>query len=184
MSPMKNPKFKVAASNTKKPKITFSRFIAAPLARVLASYGRGCLIASTSPPRAVRTRQKTYAGGGARGRLRDPRPRHRSRTSPRGTRRPRAPEWRNRPKPDRIPSAQLSTRSGREPITGLTVSDQNGTGVLDSPLVVALFLLTGYYALVALMHGARSVKRNPAVMGAALFAALSTVVTVWPLGGV
>jgi hypothetical protein len=55
---------------------------------------------------------------------------------------------------------------------------------LDSPLVVALFLLTGYYALVALVHGARSVKRNPAVMGAALFAALSTVVTVWPLGGV
>jgi len=66
----------------------------------------------------------------------------------------------------------------------LTVSDQNGTGVLDSPLVVALFLLTGYYALVALVHGARSVKRNPAVMGAALFAALSTAVTVWPLGGV
>lgn len=66
----------------------------------------------------------------------------------------------------------------------MTVTDQNGTGVLDSPLVVALFLLTGYYALVALVHGARSVKRNPAVMGAAVFAALSTVVTVWPLGGV
>jgi len=55
---------------------------------------------------------------------------------------------------------------------------------LNSPLVVALFLLTGYYALVALVHGARSVKRNPAFMGAALFAALSTAVTVWPLGGV
>ena len=27
MSPMKNPKFNVAASSTKKPKITFSRFM-------------------------------------------------------------------------------------------------------------------------------------------------------------
>src|SRR3712207_7433182 len=38
MSPMKNPKFKVAASSTKKPKTTFSRFIAAPAVEVTASY--------------------------------------------------------------------------------------------------------------------------------------------------
>ena len=33
MSPMKKPKFKVAASSTKKPKMTFSRFIALLVAR-------------------------------------------------------------------------------------------------------------------------------------------------------
>jgi hypothetical protein len=33
---MKNPKFKVAASNTKKPKTTFSRFTATPQLGMLA----------------------------------------------------------------------------------------------------------------------------------------------------
>ena len=35
MSPMKNPKFNVAASSTKKPKMTFSRFIRPPITRIV-----------------------------------------------------------------------------------------------------------------------------------------------------
>jgi hypothetical protein len=56
--------------------------------------------------------------------------------------------------------------------------------LLESPLALALCLLTAYYALVAVLHRARSMKSDPALVGAALFASLTTVATVWPRTGI
>lgn len=50
----------------------------------------------------------------------------------------------------------------------------------QNPLTVALVLLSLYCAVVAVVQGARSRRTTYALMGAAIFAGLTTVATVWP----
>lgn len=54
--------------------------------------------------------------------------------------------------------------------------------MLDNPLGVALALLSGYYAVVALVQRARSGRTGEAWVGAALFAGLTTAAAVWSVG--
>jgi hypothetical protein len=52
--------------------------------------------------------------------------------------------------------------------------------MLQSPVVLALILLTAYYALVAAVQRARARKSEHAVVGAVVFAGLSAAATAWP----
>ncbi len=55
-----------------------------------------------------------------------------------------------------------------------------GTALLQSPLVLALVLLTVYYALVAAVQRVRARKSEHALVGAVIFASLSAATAVWP----
>ncbi len=50
----------------------------------------------------------------------------------------------------------------------------------QSPVAVALFLLTAYYSVVAVVQAARSRKAGHVFVGAAVFAGLTTATAVWP----
>jgi hypothetical protein len=52
--------------------------------------------------------------------------------------------------------------------------------MLQSPVVLALILLTAYYAIVAAVQRARARKSEHAEVGAVLFAGLSAAATAWP----
>jgi len=55
-----------------------------------------------------------------------------------------------------------------------------GTVLLQSPLALALVLLTVYYTLVAAVQRARARKSEHALVGAAIFASLSAATALWP----
>lgn len=55
-----------------------------------------------------------------------------------------------------------------------------GTALLQSPLALALVLLTVYYALVATVQRVRAKKSEHALVGAAIFAGLSAAAALWP----
>jgi hypothetical protein len=55
-----------------------------------------------------------------------------------------------------------------------------GTALLQSPLALALVLLTFYYALVAAVQRARAGKSEHALVGAAIFATLTAATALWP----
>ena len=55
-----------------------------------------------------------------------------------------------------------------------------GAALLQSPLALALVLLTAYYALVATVQRARAKRSEHALVGAAIFAGLSAVTALWP----
>jgi hypothetical protein len=55
-----------------------------------------------------------------------------------------------------------------------------GSAVSHSPVAVALLLLTAYYALVAAVQRARAGKAGHALVGAAIFAGLTTATAMWP----
>ncbi|HSE10086.1 MAG TPA: hypothetical protein VLB29_15610 [Nocardioidaceae bacterium] len=52
--------------------------------------------------------------------------------------------------------------------------------MLQSPLALALFVLTAYYGFVAAVQHIRSKRSQHALMGAAVFAGLTAAVAVWP----
>jgi hypothetical protein len=52
--------------------------------------------------------------------------------------------------------------------------------LLQSPLALALVLLTVYNALVATVQRVRARRSEQALVGAALFACLSAATTLWP----
>jgi hypothetical protein len=53
--------------------------------------------------------------------------------------------------------------------------------MLQSPIALALFLLTAYYGFVALVQQVRSKRSQHALMGAAVFAGMTAAVTAWPV---
>lgn len=53
--------------------------------------------------------------------------------------------------------------------------------MLQSPIALALLLLTAYYGFVALVQLVRSQRSKHALMGAAVFAGLTAAVTSWPV---
>lgn len=68
-----------------------------------------------------------------------------------------------------------------EPITSVrTVPGLMGSAVSNSPVAVALLLLTAYYALVALVQSARAKRADHVLVGAAIFAGLTTATAMWP----
>ena len=52
--------------------------------------------------------------------------------------------------------------------------------MLQSPVALALILLTAYYTIVAAVQRARAKRSEHAVVGAAVFAGLSAAATAWP----
>jgi hypothetical protein len=52
--------------------------------------------------------------------------------------------------------------------------------VSHSPVAVALLLVTAYYSVVAVIQAARSRKAGHVLLGAAVFASLTTATSMWP----
>src|SRR6478752_527045 len=76
MSPRKNPKFRVAASSTKKPKMTFSRFIDHPLAERSGCATMPVHSKMITPGPSSRSTGSPDGGGSARSTRRRGRPPH------------------------------------------------------------------------------------------------------------
>ena len=55
-----------------------------------------------------------------------------------------------------------------------------GSAVSHSPVAVALLLITGYYAVVAALQVVRSRRADHVMLGAAVFAGLTTATAIWP----
>ena len=55
-----------------------------------------------------------------------------------------------------------------------------GSAVSHSPVAVALLLLAAYHALVALVQRARAKRADHLLVGAVIFAGLTTATAMWP----
>lgn len=51
--------------------------------------------------------------------------------------------------------------------------------MLQSPVLVALFLISGYSTFVAVVRAAQARKTEHALVGAAVLAGLTTAATIW-----